>query len=184
MSNEPTNNENDDTGKVSQVIYQRWKARFFVCAFLLVLSFSGMVVTSIKPSWGWNYWRVLAVIYTITCLWLNFHLKRSESSGLSIGKELLHWLALLIAVYMVAILENTGIFGNLEAGITVLAMLSLTVFLAGLYIDSAFIILGIVLAIFVVLATLVEAYLTVILIPAGLIALAVLFLVIKLKKQH
>ena len=170
---------NPGVEELSQMIVHRWKSRFIVCLFLLVLSFIGMILTSIKPNWGWVYWRIMAVVFAVVCLWLNYYLKRKAANGPAIWKELLHWLALLLAIYLVAVLENTGIFGSLEAGITVLAMLSLTVFLAGLYIDTAFILLGIVLAVFVVVATLVEAYLTVIIIPVAVIAAVVLFLVVR-----
>ncbi len=119
--------------------------------------------------------------YALLSLWLSWHLnhKISEISGKSLWKEVLHWLSLMLAVYLVTLLVDIGIIGRVEAGFVVLILLAFSTLLAGLYIDRCFLLIGAVLSVFVTAAALVEAYLSVIMVPVILIAALILIWVVR-----
>lgn len=160
-----------------------WKARLVVCLLLLLFSVIGLIFTDISPKSAWNYWRVMVPIFAVLCLWLSWYLRRKNYSTVNFThtfwQEILHWIALMVAVYLIMLLVDDGLMGRLEAGLVVLILLAFSIFVAGIYIDVSFMWIGIVLGIFVALASFVTAYLSIIMIPVAIIAAVVIFFLIR-----
>ena len=155
-----------------------WKARLGVGIMMIILAFIGMVVTDIRAAGGWDYWRWMVPIYAILALWLSWYVKRQMQviSPVTIFHELLHWIGLICAIFLVSHLVELGTISRFIAGIFHLILLSLAVFLAGIYIESIFILIGVILGVFAFLTAVLVQYIYVIVIPiaiAGIFILAV-----------
>ncbi|HEX2579783.1 MAG TPA: hypothetical protein VHK67_05225 [Rhabdochlamydiaceae bacterium] len=154
-----------------------WKARLSVGLIMLALAFFGMVVTQIEALGGWDYWKWMVPVYAILALWLSWYVKRKQQtvSPITIWHEVLHWLGLIGTIFLVSDLVHLGTISRFIAGLFHLILISLAVFLAGIYIESIFLLIGIVLGIFAFLTAMLVQYMYAFLIPvavAGVIVLA------------
>lgn len=121
-----------------------WKLRFVVGVIMLSLAFAGMIVSSITADGGWLYWRLMAPCYALLCIGLSLRMRyhRLSPAVATIWHEIFHWLGFLACVYLVAILVP-GFLTTFLAGLTILLLLALATFLAGLYSEPTFIVIGI-----------------------------------------
>lgn len=153
-----------------------WKARLTVGAIMLILAFLGVVVTDIRTSGGWEYWKWMVPIYAILALWLSWYVKRQQQTvtPITIGHEILHWLGLVGAIFLVTYLAELGTVSRFIAGLFHLILLSLAVFLAGIYIESIFLLVGVILAFLALCTALWVQYFYAILIPVAIGAALIL----------
>ena len=156
-----------------------WKLRLGTCILLIALSLVGMIITDFKPDASLTYWNIMIPVFALLCLWLSYVDYHDERRfiGMTLWHELLHWAATLAAVYMVASFVHAGIVSNITAGLIVLLILSLSTFLAGIYIDSTFMLIGLMLGLFTVTAVMFFTYLILVTIP---ICVAVIILLLYL----
>ena len=141
-----------------------WKARLGVGILMLVLAFIGMVLTDTRAQGGWGYWKWIVPVYALLALWLSWYVKWQQQTvrAITIGHEVLHWVGLILSIFMVSYLVHLGTISRFIAGIFQRILLSLSVFLAGIYIESTFIVVGVVLAIFALLTALLVQYIYVV----------------------
>lgn len=144
-----------------------WGARLAVSISMLILAFLGLVFTDVKTTGAWDYWKWMVPIYAILSLWLSWYVKRQTQtiSPVTLWHELLHWIGLFLAVLLVSFFVHLGIIGRFTAGIFDMTLIALAVFLAGIYIETTFIFVGIVLGIFAFLTAFIVQYLYAFLIP-------------------
>jgi hypothetical protein len=156
------------------------KVRLSVVLLMLLLGFIGVVLTDISKEGAWNYWRYVAVIYAILSLCLNRHLKAQgwKTTILTIWHEIAHWTGLIVATAIVAYFVHVGLLGRFEASILTLLLLALATYIAGVYIESTLLIVGIMLGIFAMGIAFLDAYLYNILLPLTLIVGLVLMVFI------
>ena len=124
---------------------------------LLVLSIGGVAVADFSARSG--------LTYCIHSAWLRSR-ARGENVGAVLLRQLLHWGALVPAVYLINLLEQTGRLNREDAGLVALLSLSLATVLAGVHFDWRLAVLGILLAIGTACAALVEEFFWILLIPA------------------
>ena len=138
-----------------------WQARLGVGIAMLFLAFLGMIVTDVRATGGWDYWKWMVPVYAILALWLSWYVRRQTQavSPITLGHELLHWIGLVLAVFLVSYLVHLGTISRVIAGIFDLVLISFAVFLAGIYIERTFILIGVILGIFALLAATVVQYL-------------------------
>ena len=159
-----------------------WKARFGVAFVMIILAFLGLVVTDLHRDNAWVYWRLMALVFAILCLGLSFYVRRREGlNAISIWHEILHWGGMGASIYLVSFLVNLGIMGRFEAALMVLTLLALTTFLAGVYTEISFMVIGILLGCFVMGIAYIEEYLYGILLPLVVIAAGVLVYLFRTK---
>ena len=115
---------------------------------MILVALVGLVVTDIRETAGWTYWRVASVLYAALALWLSWYLRRKESSlsPVQLWHEVLHWAGLIGAVFLITFYVHLGIMGRFEAGLFVLTVLAFAVYLAGVYIEPTFLSIGLFLA--------------------------------------
>src|SRR3989338_8739723 len=144
-----------------------WIARIGVSIAMLILAFLGLVVTNIRSTGGWQYWRWVVPIIALLALWLSWYLRKQKNplSPVTLWHEVVHWAGLVASVIVVSIFVHIGVIGRLEAGLTVLTLLSQAVFLAGIYIESTFLFIGVVLGLFTVGVAFIAEYLYAVAIP-------------------
>ncbi|QVL57314.1 MAG: hypothetical protein KFB93_08015 [Simkaniaceae bacterium] len=147
--------------------HHHWKMRLMIAIIMLGLSFIGLVVSDIRQNGAWNYWRVMVPIFAILCLFLSWYLRKKQKimSATTIWHELVQWFGLALAVYLVSIFVNIGLIGRFEAGLVVLTMLALNTFITGIYVESTFFVIGILLGLFAAAAALLAAYIYSIMLP-------------------
>lgn len=155
-----------------------WKARLGVGVAMLLFAFLGMVITDVRSEGGWGYWKWMVPVYAILALWLSWYVRRQQQtiSPITLGHELLHWIGVNASVFMVSFFVHLGIISRFIAGIFDLTLLSLAIFIAGVYIEPTFLFVGIILGIFALLSAVVVQYLYAVIIPillAGSIILGI-----------
>lgn len=161
-------------------IRKRWKARLVVCAIMLVLAFVSLVLVDIHSKGYWLYSQALALIYAVMSIWLFWYLNRGDGrfSRSTIWHQILHWIGLLAALYLVHVFVTAGIISALAAGVVTVTMLALTIYLVGIYSDIAFVLIGITLAVCAYCLAYIQSYLSIIMIPVILIAAFIIFMVV------
>lgn len=134
---------------------------------LLALSVGGMAIADFSARWGLWYW--LAVIPFFVAVSVYSGWRRARAAGENAGvllRQVFHWGALAIAVYLIFVLERTGRLNQEDAGLVALLSLSLTTVLAGIHFDWRLAVLGLLLAAVAGASALVEEFFWVLLIPA------------------
>jgi hypothetical protein len=156
-----------------------WKIRFVVGLIMLFLAFLGMIVTDIKLEWAWVYWMVIIPLYAVLSIGLSLYLhhKKLREAIVTVWIEILHWAALIAAVFLVAFLVKIGFLSRFQAGVEMLTLLALATFLAGVYIEKVFMLVGVVLGLLVMTVALVTQNVYLILIPLALAALIALIFI-------
>ncbi|MBX7067403.1 MAG: hypothetical protein K1X28_09245 [Parachlamydiales bacterium] len=153
-----------------------WGVRLGVGVAMLVLAFIGIVVTNILATGGWAYWRAMVPIYAAMALWLSWYMRRTTDvvRPVTIWHELLHWVGLFFMIFLVEIYLHSGLLSRNQASLVALTLLSLTVFTIGVYIESTFILIGIVLGVFAAIVAVAIQYLYAFTIPALLIGIGII----------
>ncbi|HSX26358.1 MAG TPA: hypothetical protein VLE89_05055 [Chlamydiales bacterium] len=138
-----------------------WKARLIICVVMLVLAFIGLLYANISANGGWDYWKWIVPVYAILALWLSWYLRRHKHSlsPVTLWHEVLHWLALVGSAYLISRFLHLGILSRFLAGLAVLTVIAQAVFIAGIYIESSFIFIGLVLGVFAWLVAMTIEYL-------------------------
>lgn len=156
--------------------HHHWKMRLMVGLVMLGLAFIGLIVSDIRQNGAWNYWRVMVPVYAVLCLFLSWYLRRNQRilTTATVWHELVQWFGLILAVYLVSIFVNIGLMGRFEAGLVVLTLLSLTLFIAGIYVEATFFLIGLLMGIFAAGAALMAAYIYTVMLPLTIIVAALL----------
>jgi MFS family permease len=162
-----------------------WRVRFIVGISMFVLVFIGMIFTDVKKDEAWVFWRIISVIFALLSLGMSFYLRHHKwkDSVVTIWHELLHWLGLILSVFIVSIIVELGIMGRFEASLQVLILLSLATYLAGVYIEPTFLFIGVLLGLFAIGLTMASLYMFTIMIPVAAIAFFAFMYFIR-KKSH
>jgi hypothetical protein len=134
---------------------------------LILLSAIGIGITDFSPKYGFWYWVIMVPVFGGLSLYTGWSKVRNQGVSASnvIRRQLLHWVALLIAIIIVFFLLRSGRYNNIEAGLTALLMLAFSTFLAGVHFDWRFMVVGIILGVSLVGAALVQEFLWMIILP-------------------
>lgn len=155
-----------------------WMARFSVSLIMLILGFIGMIVADVHRDGSWLYWKWIIPVYAILALWLSWYVRqRSDTLRIvTLWHELLHWLGLIASVFLVSFFVHQGIMSRFVAGLFDLTLLALALFIAGIYIETTFLFVGIALGLFALLASYVVEYFYAISLPIALGGIAFLII--------
>jgi len=131
-----------------------------VLGILLALSFVGVAYTDIAGVRSINFWLWMIPVFAIAAIVLEWsRYVRGEIDGFHfIRQQLLHWTAVFIAIKLIFVLLNIGRLPSNAASYVLMTIMSLSTFLAGIYIGWRFIVLGIFIALATVLAAYLETY--------------------------
>lgn len=163
--------------------HHHWKMRLIITLVMLFFSFIGLIFSDIRQNGAWDYWRIMVPVFAALSIFLSWYLKKNKSAltKLSIWHELIHWSGLALAVYLISTFLHIGLTGRFEAGLVILVMLGLTTFLAGIYVEPTFCVIGLLLGVFAITAALLATYIYTVILPLT-IAVAV-FLVWLARKR-
>lgn len=149
------------------MFHPRIKLQFVLFLVLIILAFIGVILTQVESSGAWWYWRYIAVAYAILSLAQSWYVQRMgwKESAITIWHEIAHWLGVIFCIQMLSFFVSIGLESRFLVSIQALLFLALGTYLAGIYIDAVFIIVGIVLAIFAGVIAFLQEYLYAIMIP-------------------
>ena len=159
---------------------KRWKARLVVSLIMLALAFVSLVILKIQYNAYWVFTCIMAAVDAILSIWLVWYVKRNDGSSFpgNMWHLILHWIGLIAVMYLIAVFINRGVISHAEAGLFALLILALTLYLAGIYTDTTFMLIGITLAILAAGTILVKAYLWLVMIPVIIVVALIIFVIV------
>ncbi len=165
---------------------KRWKARLVVSSIMLILAFISLfIIETHRVYWIFTY--VMAGVDALLAIWLVWYVRRNDAASFpgNLWHMILHWLGLVAALYILAVFVDRGAVSQPEAAWFALILLSLTLYLAGIYTDTTFMLIGVTLAILAVGSLLIKAYLWLIMVPILIIvALIILVMVTRDRRKN
>jgi len=134
---------------------------------LLVLSGIGIGVSDYSADKGLWYWLLMVPVFGLTSLFVGWSAARrhGQSPSRVIVTQVLHWIGLAAALWLMFLLAETGRINYADEGLVSLVLLALATFLVGVHTDWRFAVVGVVLGCIAALAGLVEQYLWLGLVP-------------------
>lgn len=156
---------------------KRWKARLAVSLIMLMLAFITLVVMKVRPGAYWLFNCMMAGIDAILCLWLVWYVKRQNASSFpgNLWHMILHWIGFIAVIYLFTLFIRQGTLTETDAGLYALIVLAFTIYLAGIYTDTTFILIGVTLAIMATGVILLKPYVWLIMIPVIIIVALIIF---------
>lgn len=153
-------------------------AEELILVALAVLSLVGVAVADYSARDSLNYWLAMAPVFagaSIFAGWTRAR-HRGETVTTIVRRQIFHWSALPLAMYLIYVLEGSGRLNREVAGLVALLMLGLTTFLAGVHFDWRLAVVGVLLGVTAVCAALVEEFFWFLLIPGVIAIVAALLL--------
>jgi hypothetical protein len=165
---------------VGHVVHSR-VARFWLRELpyiaVLALTILGVAYTSVSQQPLIGYWEFLAVAVGLVCVttgWLHIHEPKARFR--MVWTQALHWLAFLVAMNIVLLPDVQRMLTAPATGLSLLMLLALGTFVAGVHVSWQICALGIAMALFVpAIAWLTEASLFLVLSLVALIGVGMTF---------
>lgn len=153
----------------------RWNE--LLLALLVLASIGGIAVSDFTVTYGLRYWAAMVPLFGAVSLFGSWSRTRARGHSATdiLRRQILHWLTLLLAMVLIYVLQTTGRMNDEDAGLVAMLALSITTFLAGVHFDWRFSVVGILLGATVVFAAFMEEYFWVLLVPAVLAGVTVVF---------
>ncbi len=161
------------------------RMRLIISLVMLILAFVGLVISDVHQDGAWDYWRIMVPVFAVLCLFLSWYLRRKKHviTATTIWHEVVHWLGLFLAVYLVSLFVDIGIIGSFQAGLVTLILLALTTFIGGVYVEITFLVIGVALGFFALGAAYLTEYLYSIMLPITVVVALILFLLARRRKK-
>lgn len=159
---------------------KRWKARLIISFVMLLLALLSLIIMEIHPRAYWIFTYIMAVVDALLSIWLVWYIKNKNGSSF-VGNTwhvVMHWLGLMAVMYIITMFVDRGVVSQTEAGLIALVVLAFTLYLAGIYTDTTFILIGITLAILAIGIILLKSYLWLIMTPVIVIAAIIIFMIV------
>lgn len=154
------------------------RANLVTFMLLVVLSVIGVGITDYSPADAHRYWIFMVFVCAFTSILAGISQSRGKQNRRSLSwlsVQLLHWLACIAAVLIVYSLVHTGRINNADAGLILLLLLALTVFLNGAQVGPYFYLLGAFLGLMTVTMAYIEQYIWFILIAAVVVMIVAIY---------
>ena len=165
--------------------HQYFKTRITVFSIMLILGCIGLLIMDVHSKALLLYSQIIAVCYSLLSISLYAYVgKKTDTDITTIWHQLIHWLWLIIMVYLTLFLVSTGIMSASQAGFMNISLLSLSVFINGVYSDPIFMLLGIMLTVFVASASMIQAYLSFIMIPLIIIVAVIIYFTVSIQYKR
>jgi hypothetical protein len=136
-----------------------------VLGALIGLSYIGVALTRVSAHTAYLYWLIMIPAFGAISLLAQWQLMRAEREkrSLLLRRQLFHWIGLWVAVQLTYGLLGMGLLHYESVGFVVFLLLAFAFFLQGVYVDWRFYIVGGVLALSLLVAMYLAAYIWIIL---------------------
>jgi len=113
---------------------KHWLLRDLPYAAMLALALGGIVLTSFRSSTTYYYWMALAPIYALIVVISGWgRLETGAERMRLVVTQALHWLAFLGAMWLMFLPEVRGVVNDNATSLTLLILLALGTFVAGVH---------------------------------------------------
>jgi hypothetical protein len=103
-------------------------------AVMLVFALGGIVLTSFRGAAMYYYWMALAPVYGLICIISGWpKLETGQARMRLIATQALHWLAFVAAMWLMFRPEVRGVVNDNATSLTLLILLALGTFVAGVH---------------------------------------------------
>jgi hypothetical protein len=139
-----------------------------VLGALIGLSYIGIALTRVSPPASHLYWVVVIPVFGAISLLAQWPLVRADRAkwSLLLRRQRFHWIGLWVALQLAYRLLGAGLLNYESVGFVVFLLLAFAFFLQGVYVDWRFYIVGGFLAVSLLVAMYLAAYLWIILLLA------------------
>lgn len=112
----------------------RWLLRDLPYAAMLVLAVGGIVLTSFRGPTTYFYWMALAPIYALIVIASGWRQLETGAERMRlVVTQVLHWAAFLGAMWLMFLPEVRGVVNDNATSLTLLILLALGTFVAGVH---------------------------------------------------
>ena len=113
---------------------RHWLLRDLPYAAMLALALGGLVLTSFRGSATYYYWMAMAPLYGLIVVASGWRqLDTGAERFRLVMTQLLHWLAFLAAMWLMFLPEVRGVVNDNATSLTLLILLALGTFVAGVH---------------------------------------------------
>lgn len=165
--------------------YHHWQARLATCLLMLGLAVISLIILLLHKQSFWVFNCLMGIIDAILVVGLHWYCTREDVqySHSSSWQQLLQWLGLFVLLYLTKLLVDKTLLSHFHAGIFVLLLLVLLIYISGIYMDILLVLVGITLAIIACCVILFKNYLFLIVIPIVIIIGLLIFWFFLYKKK-
>ena len=111
-----------------------WLLRDLPYAAMLAFALGGLVLTSFRGAETYYYWMALAPVYALICVAAGWRQLDAGNARLQLAlTQVLHWLGILAAMWLMFLPQVRGIENDNATSLTLLILLALGTFLAGVH---------------------------------------------------
>jgi hypothetical protein len=123
----------DDRPKVSRFGLRSFLIRDWPYIVMLVLAIFGVAYGSVAPQAMTNYWTILGPVFAIICVVTQWRdVEGPEAHWHLIWTQALHWLAVILAMYLVLLVNVKQMMNADASALVVLTLLALGTCTAGI----------------------------------------------------
>lgn len=162
-----------------------WRWRLIIGSLMFLLAVLGVILTVVKKQDSWAYWRILSCLFAVLSLGLSAYLRHNQwkTSLVTIWHEVFHWMGLILSIGLLSNMVDLGVLSPFAASLQVLILLSLTTFLAGVYIEKTFLFIGLLMGVFALILSYISVYSYLFFIPVSLAFIIVFYWFVR-SKSH
>jgi len=146
-----------------------WKARLTIGLIMLGMALISLIILQMHAAIYWFFCWAMAIIDAILCIGWVMSSRNRHHYRAGILQQIFHWLGLIAVMYLLALLIDRGTVTQTEAGLFALTLLAFTLYLAGLYTDVIFTVIGITMGLMAAGMILVPSYLLLVMVPVFVI---------------
>jgi hypothetical protein len=177
----------DDDPKASRFSLRSLFIRDWPYILMLVLAIFGVAYGSASPQAMTDYWKILGPVFAIICVATQWRaVEGPEAHWHLIWTQALHWVAVILAMYLVLLVNVKRMMNADASALVVLTLLALGTFTAGIRHAAGWrvCLVGVVLGLGVpAIAWLEQSTLLLLLIATVLVAIAVLYFMHKRRER-
>ena len=113
---------------------RHWLLRDLPYAAMLALAVGGIVLTSFRGTTTYYYWMALAPIYGLICVMAGWRRLDTGAGHMQlVVTQALHWFAFVAAMWLMFLPEVRGVVNDNATSLTLLILLALGTFVAGVH---------------------------------------------------
>ncbi len=174
-----TDSAKKSSGQSPSYSGKRWKARLVVSLIMLILALVSLLIIEIHRAY-WIFVSIMSGVDALLAIWLVWYVQRNEASPFpgNLWHMILHWIGLVATLYLIALFVERGVISQTEAALFALILLALTLYLAGIYTDTTFMLIGITLAIMAGGSILIKSYLLFVMVPVMIIVAFIILVMV------
>jgi hypothetical protein len=145
---------------------------------MVLLALLGVAITRASRAAAPVYWICLVPVYGAACIAVAWARGRQHGgiAWSAIGRQVLHWLGIAIALGLDFLVRSTGEESGAAAGLNALLLLALGCYLAGIHLEWVFSLVGLLLTVALVILAEAEEYVWLIFVVGAMILAVVIAL--------